>query len=252
MPFVAKFDNGGSLIRRIFEVIHDKTRVTDGLFVVNADGLTMQTMDSAHVAMCDLAIGKQVAKSWKCDDTYHIGVSLETFLKVLKVAPGNSTCTLKFDPTNADALHVSYHVGDSKKARSSFKVKLIPFDNEERYEIPDDQIPDQKHVVDSGELSRTLKNLADFSEDVDMTLQPSGFHFECTGDNADAEMEMNVLSTTVTDSIKERFSLEYMQWVTKAGSVFGSLTVGYKMPALVLEFTDDHMILRFFLAAKVA
>jgi hypothetical protein len=178
-------------------------------------------------------------------------VSLEIFLIVLRSAPTGSICTWKFDPDKADALHVDYHLGNSKKAQSTFKVKLIPF-KDEQFEIPKEQIPDEKHVVNAGELSGTLKKLSEFSNEIEMTLKPSGFKFECVGDFADAEMNMDVLSTTVVEEVHERFSVDYLLWLTKAGSVCENLTVGYKPPALCLEFTCNFVLLRFFLAAKVA
>jgi len=251
MPFLAKLENSGIQLRKIFETIYAKDRIEDGFFVVTEDRLTMQTMDDAHVAMCDLTIMKTIAKIWKCDAKYSIGVSFETLLKVLKVAPSNSICSLKYDPDNGDTLQVQYHVGDSKKLKSSFKIKLIPFDNEQ-FEIPADHLPVEKQTVESAEFSRNLASIAAFSDELVMKLCHSSIHFASTGDFADADMELSVKSSTVKDEVEERFSIPYLQWVTKAGGMFAEFTIGYKSPALCFEFMNDKMQLRFFLAAKVA
>jgi proliferating cell nuclear antigen len=95
----------GNILRKIVDSIKDL--VTDVNLEVSANGISLQAMDSSHVALVQLKLDKSGFSVYKCDKPITLGLSITNLAKVLRLVTGNDSITLKCDSVNEpNAMHI--------------------------------------------------------------------------------------------------------------------------------------------------
>lgn len=84
-----------------------KELVTDANFNCNEEGINLQAMDNAHVALVSVLLQASGFKRYRCDRPMPLGVNLTSLTKVLKCAKDDDICTLKA-ADEADVLNLVY------------------------------------------------------------------------------------------------------------------------------------------------
>lgn len=81
------------VFKRIVEAIKDL--VNEANFDCNPSGITLQAMDSTHVALATLLMRADEFESFRCDRNIPLGINLSSLTKILKSANASDSITLR-------------------------------------------------------------------------------------------------------------------------------------------------------------
>ena len=90
--FEAKLSDG-TILKKIIEAIKDL--VTDVNIDATPTGLSLQAMDSSHVALVNLHLSMDGFEKYRCDRNLTLGISITNLAKVMKLVNQNDSITLK-------------------------------------------------------------------------------------------------------------------------------------------------------------
>jgi len=244
--FTAVFQDSGSVLRKIVDIVKDD--IPDATLVAKPDGISLQSMDKALVALIDLKLEPDAADSYVCNDEHHLSVNFSELSKILKTKSSKGVCVMKYDEDKPDILKISFQ-GDSRK--SNFSLKLMNNSDEKQFSIPEDMEHKVEVAVDAEDLQKVFSDLSLFAEDVMITRTGKKLLYSSVGEKAGGKMEM-VVGDNFPGTVSAIFSLRYLSWFTKASTLCKEATLAYDTTyPLLLHFQNDTLSLKFFVAAKV-
>ena len=82
-----------STLKKIIDAIKDL--VTDVNIDVTPQGLSLQAMDSSHVALVSLTLGQGGFENYRADRAMTLGISITNLAKVLKLASNEDKIIMK-------------------------------------------------------------------------------------------------------------------------------------------------------------
>jgi len=85
----------GHILKKIIEAIKDL--VTDVNIDVTPSGLSLQAMDTSHVALVSLNLSSEGFEEFRCDNNVVLGINILNLSKVLKLADATDSITLQAD-----------------------------------------------------------------------------------------------------------------------------------------------------------
>jgi len=247
-----------SLLKKIVEALKDL--VTEGNFDVSASGISLQAMDSAHVALVALLLRANDFDHYRADRNLTLGINLGSLAKVLKCAGNDDILTLKAEDV-ADALTIMFESPKQDKI-SDFELKLMNI-TQDRIGIPDTDY-EAEVTLPSTEFQRICRDLQILGDTVVITASKDGVAFKVSGElgtgnillmqtkDVDAKPE-EAIRINLKEKVELSFALKYLNSFTKATplSPSVSLMMSNSVP-LVVEY-KIHPIghLRFYLAPKM-
>merc|ERR1712083_973860 len=84
---------GGALLKRTFDSIKDI--VVSGSFDCSSKGLSLQAMDTTHIALISLYLDSSGFDSFRCDKNMSMGMDLKVLCKMLRCVTDDETITVK-------------------------------------------------------------------------------------------------------------------------------------------------------------
>lgn len=125
--FEAKLADG-TILKRIVEAIKDL--VTDVNLDVTQNGISLQAMDSSHVALVQLSLEKCGFVVFRCDKPITLGLSITNLAKVMRLVNSTDSITLRCE-TKDEPQNISIICESSKQDRvTEFSLNLISLDSE--------------------------------------------------------------------------------------------------------------------------
>lgn len=221
-------------------------------------GLSLQAMDSSHVALVSLNLSMDGFEHYRADTNMVLGVSIANLAKVMKLADNNDRITLQADQ---EATHLKI-IFESKNDRTTeFNLNLITIDSE-HLAIPETEYSSVVQL-NSGEFSKICKELFSLSETVQVTTNPEYVQFSVEGEvgagsvklcanEGDKREDQTLIE--VTEAVQQQFALRYLNMFNKASSLSSQtrLLLHNEQP-LVVEFKIDQLgTLKYFLAPKIS
>jgi len=85
----------GVVLKKIVEAIKDL--VTDVNIDCQPTGISLQAMDSSHVALVALTLSSEGFEKFRCDKPMTLGLNIGNLSKVMKLGENDDTITLKAD-----------------------------------------------------------------------------------------------------------------------------------------------------------
>lgn len=248
-----------SILKRVLDSV--KELVSDANFDCNDSGISLQAMDTSHVALVSLQLKEDMFEPYRCDRNIALGINLNSLSKVLKCANNDDIVTIKAED-EPDTLNMQFESGKTERF-SEYDLKLMDIDQEHL------GIPDTEYActitMPSAEFARITRDLQALSESVKIECNKDGITFSCEGDigngsvtikpNAGTEEKEGTATTIdLTEPVTLTFSLKYLVNFTKATPLSDSvqLCMSEDIPLLVeygLGSQGSH--LRFFLAPKL-
>lgn len=96
--FIAKFKEA-NVFKKLVDSIKDL--VSDVNLDITYSGISMQAMDSSHVALVSLNLKYNCFEEFRCDKQMVLGLNIQHVAKILKCSGSEDTITLKVeDDTN--------------------------------------------------------------------------------------------------------------------------------------------------------
>lgn len=255
--FEAKLENA-ALLKKIVESIKDL--VTDAPFDCSENAMCLQAMDSSHVALVSLKLEVGLFDTYRCDRTINLGISLKNMSNALKCANNDDGCMIKYEENEGDSITFTFT--DTKRDKTQdVTVKMMDIDGEHL------GIPDQDYAVvcemPAAEFQKTCKDLAMFSDSLNITATKSGIVFSGKGDsgginvtyapNSNADDEKESVSLEVNEPVNVNFSIKYMNSFTKATTLSPRVRISLSNDVpIVIEYPiEEAGYLRFYLAPKI-
>lgn len=116
--FDAKLQQG-VLFKKIVDSIKDLVKSVN--IDANQNGLSMQAMDSAHVALVSLKLNESGFKDYRCDRPLTLGLSIENLSKILKCAGNDDSITLQTDEEEPSSLKFFFENSCKYKSQTFFQ-----------------------------------------------------------------------------------------------------------------------------------
>ena len=208
-------------------------------------GISLQAMDSSHVALVSLNLSVDGFEKFRADTAMVLGVSIANLAKVMRLADNADSITLQADQ---EASHLKIIFENPKTERTTeFNLNLITIDSE-HLAIPETEY--QSVVsINSGEFSKICKELYSLSETVNVQTTADFVQFSVEGDigtgsvklgNNDSEKKEDQLHLEVTEGVQQQFALRYLNMFNKASPLTSQtrLCLHQEQP-LVVEFQID-------------
>ncbi|VDD86616.1 unnamed protein product [Enterobius vermicularis] len=254
--FEAKLANA-NLLKKIVDAVKDL--VTDAPFDCTESAVSLQAMDSSHVALVSLNLASTLFETYRCDRTINLGMSFTNMAKALKCANNEDTCMIRYDEDD----NVVFAFEDTKRGKTQeVTVRMMDIDSEHL------GIPEQEHsaviTMPSSDFQKTCRDLAMFSDTVTITATKAGVGFTGKGETGSSVVNFapigsaddeNSVLLKVSDPVCVNFSIKYMNHFTKATNLSNKvkLSLTNELP-IVVEYPIDEdgtSYLRFFLAPKI-
>jgi len=274
-----------SLFKKIIEAMKDL--VNEANFDTSKQGLTLQAMDSSHVALVSMNIQESGFESFRCDKTMALGINLGSLSKILKCAGNDDKLTLCAEQ-NEDRLGLKFE--SSKKDReSSFDLKLMQIEGDS-LGIPETDYK-AEITMSSVEFQRICRDLTILGETVTINVDKDEVSFSASGDigkgdikirkgngvdssskkkkktkkvkdedgdNKDEENDTNVdfssdIEITMAEPCQLTFALRYLNLFSKATSLTDKviLKLHDESPLVVSYEINDVGYIRYYLAPKI-
>jgi len=250
--FKAKFKNA-KFIRGVFEAISaliDETR----LIIDPEKGLSMTSMDGAHICLVDLNLKKEDMDEFVTKDHYELGLKLEDLVKIIKRGTANDEITFSHDPKDKK-LVIEMKAENSKKTRK-FTLTLIDIDVEEINVNQLDDIPfDNKCQFKVGILDEAIKDAEIFSEVLQINVKDTlKFAAEgITGDMAYVLEKDELISSEFTTESEGNFAIQFLKNILKITSITDQVSMSLKSESPVkMKFNIlNNSYIQYFLAPRV-
>lgn len=228
----------------------------DSLFQI---GLSLQAMDTSHVALVSLNLSMEGFESYRCDQNIVLGININNLSKVMKLADPADSITLSAEQ-DPSTLKIIFE--NPKTQRSTeFALNLITLDVE-HLSIPETEYS-SLITINSNEFSKICKELQSLSESLTIVTHQdyvqlsvegaagSGF-IKLTANDSDRKEDQTLIE--VEEAVTQQFALNYLNLFNKASSLssFTKLCLHQEQP-LVTEFKIDSLgVLKYYLAPKIS
>jgi len=245
-------------LKKIVDSIKDL--VTDANFDVSSSGISLQAMDSSHVALVALLLRKDGFEFYRCDRSLALGINIASLAKVLKCAGNDDKVTIRAEDS-PDTVTLIFESPDEDRT-AQFDLKLMNIDSEV-LGIPDQEF-DSVVTLSSGNFSKICRDLATIGDTVVINVDKSSLSLSVSGDLGTSKLQLkkgnkvdakpeDTLAIDLKEPVSLIFALRYLNFFTKATPLSSqvSLSLSKEVPLVVEYRIEDLGYVRYYLAPKV-
>lgn len=195
---------------------------------VEPEGLSLKAVDPAHVAMVELNLRAAAFQEYKAD-AMEMGLDLEKFKEVLKLAAGEDEVEMDFDPT---AHRLVMRIGNVTR-----RMSLVDTSGMSDPKVPKLDLP-AKIVIMPAELERGIRASEAIADHVALVADKDTFELLAEGDTDQVHLKLDksmLAELKVSERSKSLFSLDYFANMVKAakGANGISLNLGNDYPVKI-------------------
>jgi proliferating cell nuclear antigen len=251
-------------LKRLVEAIKDL--VTDVNIDATPTGLSLQAMDSSHVALVNLHLSMEGFEKYRADRNLTLGISITNLAKVMKLVNQNDSITLRCEDEPTYLTIICQNQSNSYSyltlftlehdRTTQFNINLITLDSE-HLGIPETEYTSEIQM-NSAEFSKLCKELYALSETVEFEISASFVKFAVEGEIGSGSIKIHTSAgdcdeTKAEDTVRLSFALRYLNLFNKAYSLSNQvkLSMAAETP-LVVEYEIDNLgTLKYYLAPKI-
>jgi proliferating cell nuclear antigen len=225
------------------------TVVTEAKFKISQQGISVNAVDPAHVAMVSLEIPKGVLSEYDIDNEEELSLDLEKVKGILKLASGNDSFII-----TKDKEKLRFEIGNIIKS-----ISLLDNNQITTPRVP--QIVAEDYIVlNKGDLEKGLRAAEDVSDAIRLTMNPDSFSAKSMSDADESEMILPkdmLKEIQCRESIKSSYPLEYLLKFMKSVSPNEEIKLSFKSDyPLTIEFnlgteSPERIKGRFLLAPRM-
>eukprot|EP00758_Cryptobia_borreli_P011648 Tbor_TRINITY_DN5680_c0_g1::TRINITY_DN5680_c0_g1_i2::g.9024::m.9024/K04802/PCNA; proliferating cell nuclear antigen len=194
--FEASVTNGG-LWKKIIECMKDL--VTEANFDCSPSGVTIQAMDSSHVALVHLLLHFDGFAKYSCERNQVLGINLSNLAKVLKITEGTDTLTLRH-VDDGDVLTIHTLSSDTAKT-CEFQMKLMEIEGASLV-IPEMEYLNKVSLA-ATEFAKIVRDMSVFGDTVTVHLDRNGVKFSSSGDIGEGFAFVRAGASTMSGRVKK-------------------------------------------------
>ncbi|MEK6856314.1 MAG: proliferating cell nuclear antigen (pcna) [Nanoarchaeota archaeon] len=217
--------------------------VTEVKIKVNPEGLSLNAIDPANVAMVHFKMPSSLFSQFELQKDEVLGINLENLKAVLRRCKAGSTLTLE---TEDNILKL----GIQDRIRRDFSLALLDLDSEDK-ELPQWEF---KSVIkmDADAFLEVVEDGLVVSDACTFIAEPTKFIVEASGLNSArtefSSDEVEIYSATS----KARFSLDYLNKFTKGTKISSKVTLSFSdNHPMRIDFPTGNVMLSFVLAPRI-
>jgi len=253
--FEARFANA-TLLKRILDAIKDL--VQDVNLLCTEDGIELQSMDAAHVALINFTILAEACTVYQCTEALTLGINVVNLTKIVKCAEIDDSVILR-QSKDESKLEITFE-SKSGSRKHEFELNLMEIDSQHL------QIPDIEYTcsikMPSSEFSRFVRDGATFGETVSLSVKEEILIATIRGDAGVTTITEKQDKTSKSESqwteivcgkeTSMMFALKYLVAFTKAQHISDqvSLYMIEGSPIYVSYDMGDKGSVGFYLAPK--
>jgi proliferating cell nuclear antigen len=207
----------GDTFRRIINCLKDL--ITDsGEFILDSNGINMQSTDTSKVVMIDLLLDQEAFSKYELDqDELKLPLNFGNFSDILKLSKSAQIGMIHKIDSDKVTLKMSEHA--TKKVQFNMVLSTVDKDQLELSEIDYNVVV----YISATEFQKSIKDLSSFGKKCNLTVCENEITFTVTGDVGngeisitDAEIEYSE-TTDETESFTGVFNVKYLNLFAKAG-----------------------------------
>lgn len=193
----------GSLWKRVIDSIKDL--VNEANFECNASGITIQAMDTAHVALVSLLLHGDKFTKYTCERNCVLGLNLASLSKILKCSESDDSITIRHQ-NDTDFITLVFDSPDGSKT-SEYQMKLMEIESESMG-IPELDYR-AKVQLPSAEFAKICRDMNIFGDTVAINVTKEGVRFRAQGDIGEGSaffkstMSVDARRTAKEERVKE-------------------------------------------------
>lgn len=253
--FQARLEQG-IVLKKIIEAI--KELVSTVNIDVSSAGLSIQAMDSSHVALVALNLKENGFTSFRALKNMTLGLNIQNLSKIMKCAGNDDIISMKAEEDPSSMTFV-FESNKSDKV-SEFNLNLLTIDSEQ-LSIPE---TDYNSIVtmSAAEFTRICREMSQISETVTIETSKESIKFSVSGEigggsitikgnENEKKEEQTILE--VDEPVSLSFALRYLNLFNKASNLSTQVVLSMSTDTpLVVEYRiPDLGSLRFYLAPKI-
>jgi len=242
------------VLKKIVEALRDL--VTEVNLDCTAEGISLQAMDSSHVALVTFHLRAADFEEFHCEQHHTLGLSLGNWLKVIKCAENDDRVTLRTD--NSGSTLTFIFEGKSDEKVSEFQLNLLTIDSEHL------GIPEQEYsaviTMSSSQFARICREMSQLSDTLIIDVDKQRVKFSVSGDAGEGAVTLKHKDTgndktiiEVAERVCMSFALRYLNLFNKAATLgeLLYLSLSPDLP-LVVHFEFELGEMKYFLAPKIS
>jgi proliferating cell nuclear antigen len=174
-----------------------KELVTDCQIECNAEGVSLQAMDSSHVALCAFELPASGFASYSCEHHVQLGLHLPSLERILKSTKPGDGLRLRADPDDTDNLELIFeNVAANRYAE--FELKLMDIDVDQ-LGVPDTEYPTVV-TMPASDFQDVCKDLQIVGDTCTISVCPNEAVFAVAGDTGTAKIRIRDTVAAAADS----------------------------------------------------
>nr|5CFK_A Chain A, Proliferating cell nuclear antigen,Proliferating cell nuclear antigen [Leishmania donovani]5CFK_B Chain B, Proliferating cell nuclear antigen,Proliferating cell nuclear antigen [Leishmania donovani]5CFK_C Chain C, Proliferating cell nuclear antigen,Proliferating cell nuclear antigen [Leishmania donovani]5CFK_D Chain D, Proliferating cell nuclear antigen,Proliferating cell nuclear antigen [Leishmania donovani]5CFK_E Chain E, Proliferating cell nuclear antigen,Proliferating cell nucle len=246
-----------SLWKRLVECINGL--VNEANFDCNPGGLSVQAMDSSHVALVHMLLRDDCFVKYQCGRNSILGLNLASLSKVLKIVDSNDSLSLRHDD-DSDVVTLTSE-NPEKTRKCEYQLKLLEIEAESM------GIPEMDYrstvTLNSAEFAKIVRDMQVFGDTVTIAISKEGVKFSSSGDVGQgytflqaagvSDRSTKGVEVTMEEPITLSFALRFMGIFAKGSTLSERVTLKFAKdsPCMVEYGIDNVGYLRYYLAPKV-
>lgn len=247
----------GRILKSIIEAIKDL--VNDANLDCTQEEISIQCMDSSHVALVDVSLSAAAFDHFRCDRPLALGLQTSNISKIFKMMGNDDVVSLKAED-EGDTLTLTFE-STKTETIADFDLKLMEIDNDQ-LGIPD--TPYKCTVkMPSNEFQRIVRDLQVLGDTCTISCTKEGIKFSVTGAVGTGNILIKANSTSDKDDdhvvidmeepVELNFALRYLNFFTKATPLSGCVVISLspEVPIVIEYPIEDVGHVKYYLAPKI-
>ncbi|CAF0904655.1 unnamed protein product [Adineta steineri] len=236
----------GSIFAKVIEGLREL--VNEATWECSGNGITLQAMDSSHVALVSLVMRSEGFESYRCDRNMSLGISLVSMSKVLKTMGKDDSLTIRVND-DSDSIIIAMESQNQDKF-ADYELRLMDLDSEHL------GIPDTDYSctikMPSSEFSRICRDMSIMGDSVLVCTTKEGVKFSAKGDlgqgsirlvqTTNIEKEEEAVVIEMKEAVALTFAVRYLSMFCKAAPL---------SPQVGLSLSEDTPLMCEFKIAEM-
>lgn len=228
--------------------------INEGTFKINKNGLSLIAMDPANVAMIMYNLLASAFTEYESTSDNQLTINIPYFVSILKRAGVNDSVEFKLiDGSNALSIKMT---GDSTRM---FTIPIL--ETRGNTVNPPEKLGEGFKAdveVEAGVMREGVKDAMMISDCVSLICDPKSFMMITSSDTNEASLKLasespSLIRVNANESVKSKYSLEYLDKMMKASKVTKSVKIKFanNYPMQMDYSALDKLKMSFILAPRI-
>lgn len=212
---------------------------------LDENGISISTMDSSHISLCQVYIDKELFKEIECDKLYVVGITLSQLLTILKFSPSSEDFTIIYNE-GQDVISLLF-------TNSSFEMKLMDI------EVDELNVPDMEYtcVVEykSKDFSSNISKYENIGNNLTITYSDKKVKYNVKGDNIscnDNPIYVNIVQNNDNNKLNIYTGIKLISKAIKASNISDTMYLGLSNDyPILLHFKTGNTFVKYHIAPRL-